>query len=155
MTIFSLPYLNFQIEEKAGTAICCEKEKKTYRKQKSRAPSNCILYHALASDVIGKYRFDLVYLDLCGSLSKELFLCLKRCQLKRGGHLIITLLKAREPAGITHLLKRNGRIFGYRDILRKHGFHLYKTVEYRDTSPMIVLFASLRKVKKIDRFEIQ
>lgn len=141
MTIFSLPYLNFQIEGRARRSICCEIDKSTYLKQKSIAPKNCLLHHAKASEVIGLMPFDLIFLDLCGSISHEFFTCLERLSLNPGGTAIITVLRCREPKKY-HKWFTNGRVDAYTKILAKYGLNLYKIIEYYDTSAMMVLFAN-------------
>lgn len=153
MTIFSLPYLNFAIESKAKRAVCVEREEYIYKEQLKIAPKNCEIHHANASEIIGKEDFDLIYLDLCGSMSKELFMCLDNAKLKPGGILIITLLKGREHPKFHHYLS-HGRIQAYERILQPRGFYLYKTITYMDTSPMIVLFASMTPVKEIEIYQV-
>lgn len=154
MVIFSLPYLNFMIERKAKRAVCCEKDKPTFETQQQIAPLNCALHNSMASEIIGQEPFDFIYLDLCGTLSKEFFLCLERAQLKPSGTIVITLLKAREHPYYTHLLKGN-RIKGYYNILKKYGLYLYQTIEYKATSPMIVLFAKKTYSKKVKQLKIE
>lgn len=153
MTIFSLPYLNFQIESKAKLAICAEREEGIYKKQLKKAPSNCVLHNCKASEIIGQYTYNFVSLDFCGSISQELFDCLSRVRLRKNGKLIITLLKAREHPKWKHLIGKD-RIISYKNLLKKYGFHLYKTVEYMDTSPMIVLFADENQHNSIDQYKI-
>lgn len=156
MTIFSLPHTNFEIEAKAGMAICCEVNKTTFKQQQLLAPSNCILHHCFASTLIGENPYDLIYLDLCGSLSHEFFLCMERANLTEKGIFIVTLLKAREPKKFTKLLKPD-RLEGYCKIFEQYNLFIYKTIEYTDTSPMIVIFARrfpLKPFESIQKLQI-
>lgn len=149
MTIFSLPHTNFEIEAKAAVAVCCEVNNEIYQQQQLLAPPNCILNHCFASEKIAEGPYDLVYLDLCGSLSYELFLCLERINLTEKGILIVTLLKAREPKKFTVLLKPN-RLEGYCTIFETYNLYIYKTIEYKDSSPMIVIFARQDPLKPFE-----
>lgn len=152
MTIFSLPYLNFQIEKNAKVAHCCEKDTLIWAEQTKVAPENCVLYNKLASEVIGIVPFDLVFLDLCGSISNELFKCIQRVNLKnKSSKFIVTLLKAREHRNFKEEIAQAGGRFPFlQKKLEENDLYVYKSITYFDSSPMMVLFASRTKKKKID-----
>jgi len=143
--IFSLPYLNFEIEKSAKKAICAERDHRTYKQQLEIAPDNCILNYGNASEIMKNYtgQFDLINLDLCGSYSEELFNCIQISseKIKDNGNVIITLLKGREHSKYLHMIDTDDRINSYQKLLSNEGLYIYQTIEYFDTSPMIVLFA--------------
>lgn len=152
MTIFSLPYLNFTVERKAKIAYCCEKDTEIWAEQTKIAPKNCVLHNKYASSVVGEVPFDLIFLDLCGSISKELFSCIENANLKnQNSKLIISLLKCREHAKYRDAIHRHGgRLPFLKEKLEKSGLYLYKVIEYCDTSPMMILFASPRQRKTVE-----
>ena len=151
--IFSLPYTNFFIEEAAGTAYCAEYNKDVYARQQKLAPDNCILNYGYASQVLHDHGpFDLIFLDTCGSISNELYRSLRAAKLTRrgDGNLIITLLKCREHPRFEEFRRTRlsrGRLAAYKEMAFKNGkWYIYKTIEYYDTSPMIVLFLGRKAV---------
>lgn len=163
MTVFSLPNLNFEIESLAKEAICVEIDSVVYEHQKSICPSNCSLYLGKASEVLEltskTKRFDFIYLDFCGSISRELFESIGNCKIKRNGKVVISLLKGREHPK-WHFLKRKNRLDMYKNIVETYSkgrLHIYQTIEYRDTSPMIVLFcrgSNLKEPKTIKQIKL-
>lgn len=141
MLMFSLPYLNFEIEMLAREVDCVERDVKTFRQQLKIAPPHCYCNLGNASDFIGQSVYDFVYLDLCGPISKEMIKCFENVKLTKRGELVVTVLRAREPRQYSHLLK-DGREEMYKKLLKeKAGLNLYRTISYYDTSPIMVLFA--------------
>jgi hypothetical protein len=159
MTIFSLPYLNFEFEKKAKKAICAEKELATYKKQLRVAPSNCMINYGLASDVMRRINkiYDFIFLDMCGSFSQELVDCIKNATkyMKPDANIAVTVLKAREPAKWRNIIHPESRDTDYIRFFRKHKLFVHSIIKYKDTSPMMVIIASRKPNLKVSTFEIK
>lgn len=134
---FTLPNLVFEVENiasKYGKVITCERNKQVYDKQlKLNKNPNIELNHAKASDILNKNKFDYIWLDLCGSYSKELNDCLNCLQLSKDGKLVITISRAR---GIS----LNNPEYFYKTLFRRYNYKIESIIDYNDTFPMSVYF---------------
>lgn len=146
MTIFTLPYLNFEIERNALRAVCAEKNKTTYLTQHTLAPKNCLLNHGYASKVMRSVdlKYDFIFLDMCGAISQEMIDCIMQAKdyMKPGASIALTVLRAREHPKWHKIINPKSRVKDFIRLFRYSGLYVNKIIRYYDTSPMMVIIAS-------------